>query len=218
MIVTGNPEWAGRMRAFRNHGIARGFRERMERGEFRYDMSGPGLNYRLSDLHAALGWSQLGKQEGWLSRRSELASRYSRMLAGLKWIELPFVESGNSPAWHLYAVRLRNLPSGLDRDAVFAGLRRRGIGVNVHYPPVHCHSWYRRRYATGPGMCPRAETAWEELLSLPLYSTMPENHVDRVVESLCELAEAGDRTRPVPPDRPAGLRADRETPAERVRR
>ncbi len=188
MVTTDDAGLAWRLRRFRNHGIDSSFRERTELGVHHYDMVGPGLNLRLSDLQAALGHSQLSRLETWTRSRNRLAGIYDRLLHRLDWIKPLSVHPEAGHARHLYVVRIGDTPNGLDRDGLFRGLRGRGIGANVHYRPVHLHSWYREHCATGPGMCPVAERAGETVLSLPLFPAMTEQDVLLVVDSLCALA------------------------------
>ena len=90
-------------------------------------------------------------------------------------------------AYHLYVVRVDKNRFGLDRAATFTGLRREGIGVNVHYTPVHLHPFYRERFGTAPGLCPVAEGAYEQILSLPMFPGMSETDVNRVVEAFDKI-------------------------------
>jgi perosamine synthetase len=188
MIATASAELADRMRVFRNHGIATDHRQRAERGTWFYEMVELGYNYRLSDLHSALGLSQLAKLPGWVERRRQLARRYDRALVDLPEARPLAVRPGVEHAYHLYVVRIAG---GRERrDAVHQGLRRRGIGANVHYVPVHLHPFYRRRFGTGPGLCPVSEAAFGAILTLPLFPTMTDGDGDRVVGALAEaLAE-----------------------------
>jgi len=93
-----------------------------------------------------------------------------------------------SHAWHLYVVRVDADGGRLDRATVFAALRDQGIGVNVHYIPVHLHPFYLDRFGTGPGMCPVAEAAYERIVSLPIFPAMTDDDVDRVVAAVWKAA------------------------------
>ena len=185
MIACADEAAARRMRRFRNHGIATDHRQRAEAGAWFYEMQELGFNYRLSDIHCALGASQLGKLSGWLARRREIAAAYDRALADSAWFQPLAVRPEATHAWHLYVVR--TAPE-IDRNAAFRALRERGIGVNVHYVPVHLHPFYRREFGTGPGLCPRAEAAYQQLLSLPLYPRMTQAQVETVIAALGSVA------------------------------
>jgi UDP-4-amino-4,6-dideoxy-N-acetyl-beta-L-altrosamine transaminase len=182
MVVTDDAELARRLRVFRNHGITTDHRQREQAGSWCYEMVELGYNYRLSDLQCALGLSQLAKLPGWIARRQEIARHYDRLLAVLPGVRPLAVRPGLSHAYHLYVVRLEG--ERVDRRAVFASLRAEGVGVNVHYVPVHLHRYYRRRFGTGPGLCPVAEAAYEHILSLPIFPAMSDSDVERVVEAL----------------------------------
>jgi perosamine synthetase len=179
MITTDDAALARRMQAFRNHGISTDHRQRERAGSWYYEMVELGYNYRLNDLQCALGLSQLQKLPDWISRRQEIARRYDAAFAGLEEIRPLTRRVEVSHAYHLYVVRMAG-----ERDRVFAALREQGIGVNVHYLPVHLHPYYRRRFGTGPGLCPVAEAAPEDLLSLPIFPRMSNQDVDDVITAL----------------------------------
>lgn len=182
MITTDDPELARRMRTFRNHGITTDHRERQNTGAWFYEMVDLGFNYRLTDFQCALGISQLSKLAGWIDRRRWIANRYNESLASVSEIRPLSVSPEVVHAYHLYVVRLAK-----DRDSVFRDLRERGIGVNVHYIPVHLHPYYRKNFSTGPGLCPVAEEAYGQTLSLPLYPGMTAEDVERVIGDLKEV-------------------------------
>ncbi|MGV8081455.1 MAG: UDP-4-amino-4,6-dideoxy-N-acetyl-beta-L-altrosamine transaminase [Syntrophales bacterium] len=182
MITTDDPELARRMRTFRNHGITTDHRERQSMGAWFYEMVDLGYNYRLTDFQCALGISQLSKLADWIGRRRWIASRYDEALASVSGICPLSVRPEVAHAYHLYVVRLAG-----DRDLVFRRLRERGIGVNVHYVPVHLHPYYKKRFGTGPGLCPVAEEAYGQILSLPLYPGMTAEDVERVIGDLKEV-------------------------------
>jgi perosamine synthetase len=181
MITTGDPETAARLRRFRNHGMDTDHRQRAEAGAWFYEMQELGFNYRLSDIHCALGTSQLRKLPGWLARRQQIAAAYDAALTLSPYFEPLAVQPDVSHARHLYVVQLA---AGFDRNAAFRAFRRQGIGVNVHYVPVPLHAFYRRQFGTGPGLCPRAEAAYTRLLTLPLYPRMREDQVEAVIAAL----------------------------------
>jgi len=179
-MVLGND--AGLMRRvvlLRSHGITReeGEMSGKSEGAWYYQQIELGYNYRMTDLQAALGSSQLQRVADFLARRRALAARYHERLAGLP-LDLP--PPSEESAWHLYAVRLRQ-PAR--RRAVFDVLRAAGIGVNVHYIPVHLQPWYRK-LGFQPGDFPNAEAWYAGALSLPLWPGLTEAMQDRVVEQL----------------------------------
>jgi len=188
MVVTDDQEVAERMRRFRNHGIATDHRQREAKGTWDYEMVELGFNYRLSDLQCALGRSQLDKLPGWLARRRQLAALYDEVLKGIDGVASLAVRANVHHAYHLYVVRLT---ANHDRGEIFAAMRRQAIGVNVHYLPVYLHPYYRQRLGTGPGLCPRAEAAYERILSLPMYPGVKATDVERVT-AILRQAMAGN--------------------------
>jgi perosamine synthetase len=183
LVATDNPEYAGRMRRFRNHGITTDHRQREQAGSWYYEMTDLGFNYRITDLQCALGISQLRKLPDWVARRQAIAAGYDRALADLEGVRPLAVREGVSHAYHLYVVRVA------DRARVFAALRAEGIGVNVHYLPVHLHPYYRRRFGTGPGLCPVAEAAYQQILSLPIFPGMTDGDRDEVIAGVRRASE-----------------------------
>lgn len=190
MVTTDDPELAGRMRSFRNHGITTDHRQRERRGSWFYEMEFLGYNYRLTDFQCALGTSQLRKLTRWIARRREIAAAYDSAFAEIPEVEPLAVRAGVSHAYHLYVIRLDPGALRAGREDIFAALRAAGIGVNVHYIPVHLHPFYRRRFGTGPGLCPVAEKAYERILSLPMYPGMSDADVGAVVSAVRRSVEA----------------------------
>lgn len=184
MVVTDNPTYAERARRFRNHGISADHSQREKASTWIYDMIDLGFNYRLTDLQCALGLSQLKKLPSWVLRRNEIAKLYDEAFSKSRVVS-PLEKSRNvTHAYHLYVIKLPLESMSGAREVVFRELRERGVGVNVHYLPVHMHSYYRENYGTGPGLCPVAEEAYERILSLPMYPSMSNNQVDQVVTAV----------------------------------
>lgn len=181
MVTTHDPDLATRLRRFRNHGIDSDFRQREQRGRFEYDVLELGFNYRLSDIACALGQSQLRKLPSYLRRRRALAALYDAAFASDPSCEPLRLRAGREHAYHLYVVRLRDAQA---RAGAFDSLRQAGIGVNVHYRPLHLHPLYRARLGTRDGDFPAAEAAYARILSLPLFPQMVEADVQRVVAEL----------------------------------
>lgn len=185
MVLSENPTFFDKVKRFRNHGIDTDQRQRAERGTYQYDMVELGFNYRISDIGCALGTSQLRKLPSWLAKRNAIARAYDEAFSGG-----PLVPLGRAPdvlhAFHLYVVR-----TGHRRDTLFRRLRAEGIGVNVHYLPVYLHSYYRRTLGTAPGLCPVAEAAYAEVLSLPMFAGMTDHDVERVADRVGRLSGEG---------------------------
>ena len=146
-----------------------------------------GYNYRITDFQCALGLSQLRKLPQWVRRRQAIAARYNEAFASVPEVEPLVVAPEVSHAYHLYVVQLDLSRVTADRQTIFAELRNKGIGVNVHYIPVHLHPYYQERYGTRPGQCPVAEAAYERIITLPLFPAMQDGDVDRVVTTVGEI-------------------------------
>jgi perosamine synthetase len=187
MIGTDDDEKARRMRIFRNHGITTDHRERSLRGSWFYEMVELGFNYRITDFQCALGLSQLKKLRSWIGRRQEIAGYYHASLSSIVGISPLAQREDVNHAYHLYVTLTRSNNAGPTRDVVFQSLRERGIGVNVHYVPVHLHPYYRKNFLTRPGMCPVAEEAYQRVISLPMYPKMTDEQAETVVKELKEI-------------------------------
>jgi perosamine synthetase len=203
-VTTADEHLARRMKIFRNHGITSDHRSRESAGAHRYEMVSLGFNYRLSDIQCALGCSQLDKLPRWVARRQAIAAAYDASFAATRAYRPLSARPGCSHAYHLYVVRCARTVIGQHRDDVFSLLRRAGIGTNVHYPPVHLHPYYRERFATGPGLCPNAEQAYDEILSLPIFPAMTDTDVGDVLRGIAQLAEVAAGYQMIVPDRTSG--------------
>ncbi|MGE0432707.1 MAG: UDP-4-amino-4,6-dideoxy-N-acetyl-beta-L-altrosamine transaminase [Planctomycetota bacterium] len=189
-ITTDDGELAGRMRQFRNHGITRDHRSRAAGATWEYDVAEAGYNYRLSDVQAALGTAQLARLDAWTTRRRELAARYHAALRDVPAAAPLAVRAGVQPAWHLMMIQLDLASLRVDRAHVFRALRAEGIGVNVHYIPLHQLALYRSRADCVRTALPVADAAYERLLTLPLFPAMRDADVDDVVAALAKVLSA----------------------------
>lgn len=189
-ITTDSAAHAAAMRTFRNHGITTDFRQREQTGGWFYEMVDLGQNYRLSDLQCALGITQLAKLPGWVARRQQIARRYDEAFAGVDAMTTLTTRPGVEHAYHLFMIQLKLDALRVDRAAVFKALRAEGIGVNVHYIPVHLHPFYRERFGTGAGDCLVAEAAYERLITLPVYPTMTDDDADDVIRAVSKVLAA----------------------------
>ena len=186
MVTTQDEALAERLRLFRSHGMTRKAEAMKEppEGPWVYEQELLGFNYRLTDVQAALGESQLKRLESLQEERVVRADRYDRLLGELPLL-LPIRLPDRSSAWHLYAVEIDEARTSRQRAAVFAALRDAGIGVNVHYIPIHTQPYYA---ALGfrRGDFPAAELYYRRALSLPLFPAMTEAQQDFVVSVLAK--------------------------------
>lgn len=187
MISTDKREWAHRMRVFRNHGITTDHRQREQQGSWFYEMVDLGYNYRLTDLQCALGISQLRKLREWVKRRRDIARRYGETFTKIPIVEPLEVRDDVSHAYHLYMVRLDLEQLRVNRAKIFAAMRAEGIGVNVHYIPVHLHPFYQKQFGTRTGLCPVAEAAYERLITLPIFPAMTDEDVSDVLVAVSKV-------------------------------
>ncbi|MBU6957441.1 UDP-4-amino-4,6-dideoxy-N-acetyl-beta-L-altrosamine transaminase [Pseudomonas sp. CVAP len=189
MVLTNRRDLAERLQRLRSHGMTRDPEQMTEasHGPWYYQQVELGFNYRITDLQAALGLSQLNKLDDFIERRRELAARYDRLLAYLP-LTLPSAQPEAESAWHLYVVRLQLDRINLSHRQVFEGLRAAGVGVNLHYIPVHLQPYYRD-LGFAEGDFPQAERYYAEAISLPLFPLLSDEQQDYVVEQLRRLTE-----------------------------
>jgi perosamine synthetase len=189
MIVTDNKELDSRLRLFRNHGIATNFRQREKQGSWIYEMVDLGYNYRITELQCALGISQLKKLPKWIACRQSIAQRYEKAFAELPEIIPQTLNKGVSHGYHLYSVQLDLDKLKCTRAEIYSKLRHEGIGVNVHYIPVHFQPFYHKRFGLNKGHCRVTEAAYERMITLPLFPTMSEDEVDTVITAVKKVIE-----------------------------
>jgi len=190
VISTDDADLARQMRMFRNHGITTDHRQREALGSWFYEMVDLGYNYRLTDFQCALGISQLPKLPAWIRRRQEIAHYYDEEFLAAPGFTPLTVSADVSHAYHLYVIQLHLDRLSGGRAEVFAALRAEGIGVNVHYIPVHMHPFYRQRFGACPGDCPAAEAAYERILSLPMFPTMTDRDACDTVAAVRKVVSA----------------------------
>lgn len=190
LATTNSSELAGRMRLLRSHGITRDPSEmiRPPHGPWYYEQTELGFNYRLTDIQAALGLSQVGRLDEFVSERHRLAAEYNRGLAAAPVI-VPWQHPDSYSALHLYVVRLDLTAIPRSHLSVFESLRATGIGVNLHYMPVYLQPFYER-LGFKAGYCPAAERYYAEAISLPIFPGLTaeqQNHVMTTLKEACSL-------------------------------
>lgn len=184
-VLTNDSELQKRLLLLARHGVTRDpdamtNRAPVDQGAWYYQQQVLGFNYRLSDVHAALGLSQLGKLDAFIARRAQLASQYDVLLADLP-LKLPKVATDRKSAWHLYMVQVTG-----NRQQIFSRLRQAGIGVNVHYIPIHLQPYYRQ-FGFKEGDFPQAEGFYANALTLPLYPDLSDSQQQQVVAQLAKV-------------------------------
>jgi len=184
MALTNDRELARRMVMLRSHGITRdaAHLRLQDPPPWYYEQQLLGFNYRMTDIHAALGGSQLRRLEECVARRNALAGRYDTALQGLP-LQLPTVRAQNRSAFHLYVVRLKSDAGAKTQRQVMSELRQRGMGVNLHYLAVHLQPYYRD-LGFSAGQFPRAEAYANSAFSLPLYPDLTTQMQDQVVAAV----------------------------------
>lgn len=191
MCVTNDEELARKMRILRNQGADSGARERFGPSvSLTYDIKLLGRNYRMTDFQAALGLSQLKKLEGFIKRRRELASLYHEGLKNTSLITLPRAKPNVGHVWHLYTILLDRK---VDRDKFITAMRRKNVGVSVHYPPIYRFSYYQENFDFKPEDFPVTEDVSSRIITLPLFPKMLDEDIKYVVsaveQSITELTK-----------------------------
>ncbi|PKH10360.1 UDP-4-amino-4,6-dideoxy-N-acetyl-beta-L-altrosamine transaminase [Planomicrobium sp. MB-3u-38] len=185
VITTNNEEYYKKLIQFRSHGITREkeLLQDDDHGPWYYEMQFLGFNYRMTDIQAALGISQLKKSAFFLKQREDIAEKYNQAFSDLPEIKIPFQATMRQSSWHLYIIRLDLLKLTASRKIVFEDLQKQNIGVNVHYIPVHTLPYYQE-LGYKRGSLPIAEELYEEVISLPIFPKMTEKDVEDVVAAV----------------------------------
>ncbi|MBT0663931.1 UDP-4-amino-4,6-dideoxy-N-acetyl-beta-L-altrosamine transaminase [Geobacter pelophilus] len=184
VVTTNNRELHERLVRLRSHGITRdpALMQGESHGDWYYQQVELGYNYRMTDMQAALGASQMRRIDEFVARRHALAHRYNSLLAGMPLI-LPWQDGTGYSAYHLYVVRADSKQTVIGRRQVFDAMRAAKIGVNVHYIPVHTQPYFRQM-GFAEGMFPEAEKYYSAAISLPMFPAMTEAQQDSVVAGL----------------------------------
>jgi UDP-4-amino-4,6-dideoxy-N-acetyl-beta-L-altrosamine transaminase len=179
--VTNNPDLAKNMLLLRNHGIDKDAGARFGPNVgWAYDMKLLGRNYRMTDIQAALGISQLKKLDKYIEKRTEIARFYDELLSEIEFIETPIVKKEAKSGWHIYTVLLQ----GIDRDEFFTYMRNKGIGVNVHYIPIYNFTYYRNNFKIDTDMFPVTENVFKKIITLPLFPRMESDQLEYIIQTI----------------------------------
>ncbi|MEN6349894.1 MAG: UDP-4-amino-4,6-dideoxy-N-acetyl-beta-L-altrosamine transaminase [Syntrophomonas sp.] len=187
MITTNSQELYKSLLALRSHGIVRDEADLLEanHGPWYYEMQDLGFNYRMTDIQAALGISQIDKLDYFLKRRRQIAAYYSESLADLP-LELPVEPEDCHNSYHLYVIKI-NPRNSFSRKEIYFRLKDRGIHTQVHYIPIHTFPYYREALGCQPGDFPLAEDHYTRILSIPIFPKMTDEEVKTVVKTLREV-------------------------------
>jgi perosamine synthetase len=184
IITTNNEEYYEKLLQFRSHGITRAKDKLNEyHGPWYYEMQFLGYNYRMTDIQAALGTSQLKKVDKFVELRRKYVAMYNEAFKDMDEIIIPFQLEDGQSSWHLYIIRLKLDKLTASRREIFEALQQQNIGVNVHYIPVHFQPYYQQM-GYKKGICPNAEKLYEEMITLPLFPAMTEEDVNDVIKAV----------------------------------
>lgn len=195
MLVTDNLEIADRARMLVTHGMSKNAWNRYAKGgSWMYDIEEPGYKYNMFDLQAALGLVQLKRMEEMQNKRSDIADLYNNALSKVRGIDLPSIEENTTThSWHLYVIKINSEVVNIDRNQFIQELTERNIGTSVHFIPVHLMSAYRNRYGYKDGDLPLTEDWFENIISIPLYSSMSMEDANNVIEAIKDIVDTFSR-------------------------
>ncbi len=185
MAITNNSELAEKMELLRTHGITRNnsLMKRIPDGPWYYEQIDLGFNYRMSDIHAALGISQMKRIDEYIEKRHNIVEKYNTSFQGLP-IKTPFQKQDTFSSFHLYIIRIENILENISKLKKFhVHLINKKIGVNLHYIPLHIQPYYREM-GFKMGDFPQAEKYYREAVSLPIYPNLTEENQNIVIEEV----------------------------------
>lgn len=178
MILTNSKDFYEKLKVFRNHGMVKN----PKKGGWYYEIEKPGYNYRLTDIQCALGLSQLKKIRKFIKERRKIVAKYNKKFNGIKEIMLPRERSYVKSAWHIYPIQLNLEKLRVSRKKIFEEMRKEGLGVQVHYIPLHLQPFYKKNFGYKKGDFPIAERYYERAITLPLFPRMTSEEVNRVIQ------------------------------------
>jgi perosamine synthetase len=191
MLVTDNEAWARRAQSMSLHGLSRDAWNRYSaEGAWYYEIRAAGFKYNMTDIAAALGLVQLRRLDDMNRRRAAIAGRYTAALEGCAELEVPRTRPDRSTSWHLYILRLDLEKLRCDRAEFIKALDQEQVSTSVHFIPLHLHPYYRQTYGYRPTDFPVAYREYQRVVSLPIYSRMTDEDVDRVVDAVIRIVAA----------------------------
>lgn len=190
MLCTDDDEIAERCRIMRLHGISKdAWKRYTAEGSWYYEIIAPGYKYNMTDIAAAMGIVQLTKAEHMRKRRKEIADHYNRAFKDIPQLQIPYDNPEHQHAWHLYMLRLNLEQLRIDRTQFIEEMKKRGIGTSVHFIPLHIHPYYRETFGYRPEDFPVAYREYLREVSLPIYSKMSNQDVDRVINAVVDIVK-----------------------------
>jgi dTDP-4-amino-4,6-dideoxygalactose transaminase len=194
MVVTDRDDIAERMRLMHLHGMSKdAWKRYTQNGSWSYEILAPGFKYNLTDIAAAIGIHQLRKCHAFHRRRLAIADQYDAAFADLPGVSIPRVADRDGHGWHLYVIQVDRDRLTIGRDEFIDRLIARNIGVSVHFIPLHVHPYYRERYTLRPTDFPNAWSAYERIVSLPIYAKMSDDDVRHVIDAVRDIARESAR-------------------------
>ena len=190
IATTNNPEIYRKMKMFRTHGITRELDALtdLDQGDWYYEQQMLGYNYRLTDIQAALGSSQLNKIDKFIERRREIVAQYNEAFGKVEGLIIPHERNDRRSGYHIYVIRINLDQVSATRKQIYEALKAENIGVNVHYIPVYYHPYYQE-LGYEKGICPIAERVYEEIITLPLFPMMTQKDVSDVIGAVSKVME-----------------------------
>jgi perosamine synthetase len=187
IITTNSEEYYRKLLSFRNHGMTRDASVMtVNEGPWYYEMHELGYNYRMTDLQAALGSSQLNNLPAFIKRRKEIVNRYQTQFEALTGIRTPYQHPHAESSWHLYVIRFERESFSKGRKEIFEAFRAENIGVNVHYIPVYNQPYYQK-LGYPAKQCREAENYYQEAISLPIFPKMQDDDVEDVIQTVVKI-------------------------------
>ncbi len=183
MVLTNNKDFYEKLKVFRHHGIIK----KPEQGDWYYEIEDVGYNFRITDFQCALGLSQLKKIDKFIKKRREIVQKYNKALKDIEEIIIPTEKEGRKSAWHLYVIQFNLEKIKLTRKEIFEEFHKKGVGVQVHYMPLHLHPFFKKHFGYKKGDFPVAEEYYKRAVTLPVFPKMTNDDVDKVINVTKEI-------------------------------
>jgi len=190
MVTTNNNDWADKIKSMRLHGISQNAWKRYsEEGSWNYEVLHAGYKYNMTDIQAALGIVQLSKLEWMWKKRKQIAEEYNRGFKDTEAIMVPYIKNDRETSWHIYPIKLNLEVLKIDRNTFIHKLSKKGIKTSVHFIPLYRHPFYRDNFRFNPLKFTNSEWVFDRIVSLPIYPSMTNLHVKKVIEEIIAIIE-----------------------------